>query len=528
MIKKAFILLKINLMTTLNINQKNKKVFAPLFFLGFGIVLFIAFFQYSLMFANYLKTYDLTMLIFPAFSIMGMIMMLMMSTYKSRGALFDFKDSDLLFSMPIPESSILAQKIINMMMFNYIITFLTLIPTAIVYNMIEKTPNIYWFFVFLIFIFMPFIPTLISAVFGYIIGYISSKAKRKSFVETISSFIILLIFLIISTKLDEVTSYLFNHSDNIDNLIKNTFYPLYWIEDALCNGNWLSMLLLIVVNMVSFSIFLFAFNKLFSKINKQMKEKFANKNYEMTELKTNNKIKAMFNKEFTLYTQSSVYMLNTCFGAVSMLMFAISSFFYDTSILTNTILKYSGISISNYQLLTIICGVMASLSCTTPASVSMEGKSLWICRSMPISEMKIFFSKMLVDLTVILPANILAMILLSITFRLTLSESFILFCLILIVGISMTQFGILLNIKYPKLEFKSETEAVKGSLSASLAVYIPIAIAFLLGLLYMVIASFVKFKTYLFSLVILFVIIAIILFICLKTYGVKKFRELYC
>jgi len=528
MINKALILFKLNVINSLKLNDKKRKTFTPLFFAVFGVILFIAFFQYSFMFANYLKTYNLTKLIFPAFSIMGIIMMLMMSTYKARGALFDFKDSDLLFSMPIPASSILIQKIMNMMLFNYIICFFTLIPTSIVYSNLEHVNNLYWIFVSLIFVFLPFIPTLIAAIFGYIIGYISSRSKRKSFIETISAFIIFLLFLLASTQTNMLISYLLKNAKDVDSLVKHVFYPLYWIQSALCYNDWLSMILFVVVNLISFLTFVFILNNLFANINKRMKEQFASKNYEMTGLKHHNKIKAMFNKEFTLYSQSSIYMLNTCFGAISMMIFSISSFFYNTSMIANTILKYTGITLSDYQVLVIICAIMAPLSCTTPASISMESKSLWICRSMPISEMKIFLSKMMVDLFVILPINILAMLLASVTFKLSVIETLILFALILIIGVSMTQFGILLNIKYPKLQFVSETEAVKGSLSASLAVYIPITISFVLGLIYMILESVISFQLYLLILIGGFTIIAILLYVGLRTYGIKKFKELYC
>jgi hypothetical protein len=104
----------------------------------------------------------------------------------------------------------------------------------------------------------------------------------------------------------------------------------------------------------------------------------------------------------------------------------------------------------------------------------------------------------------------------------------ILLLLMLAIGIAMTEFGVLLNIKYPKLHFQSEIEAVKGSTSASLAVYIPIAIAFIAGIIYMIIQTMVSFQSYLLILTSVFSVIAIMLYICLKTYGVKKFRELYC
>ena len=169
---------------------------------------------------------------------------------------------------------------------------------------------------------------------------------------------------------------------------------------------------------------------------------------------------------------------------------------------------------------------MAPLSCTTPDAISMESKALWVCREMPVKEMDIFISKMLVDICLILPMNLIAMILLSVSFNLELIEVIALFLLILFAGLTMTQFGLLLNLKYPKLKFQSETEVIKDSMSASLAVYIPLVISFFLGVLYAVLP--INFLTYVWILDVSFAIFAVIVNLYLRTKGVEAFKKLYC
>lgn len=526
MLKTTLELFRINMINSMKLNDKKKKKTGPLFLGLFLVALFIVFLTYSFMFCQFLHENTATYLIFPAFVGMGMIIMLMITTYKARGALFGFKDADLLFSMPIPESSILAYKILNMMLFNYIVSFLTIIPTSISYALFEPINASYIPFVILTFLSTPLIPTLIAGLFGYVIGYLSSKSKHRSIIETFASLIIVFIFILLTTKIETALEYLLKTETNLETFAQRIFYPLWWIQDALVNGNVLTMLLFTMTSVVSFIIFVMVLNHLFIKINKKLKEKFSSKNFRMIDLKTEKPVIAMFKKEFSLYTKSSIYMLNTCFGSVAMLLFAISSFFFDTTIIRDTIFDLSKIHITNFQILTIICGVMAPLSCTTPDAISMESKGLWICREMPVKEMDIFMSKMLVDICLILPINIIAMLLLSISFELAIIETVALFLLVLLAGLTMTQFGLLLNLKYPKLKFQSEAEVIKESLSASLAVYIPLAISFVLGLIYAILQ--INFLTYVWILCILFVILCILCNIILRTKGVASFKNLYC
>lgn len=526
MIKTTFELFKVNAINSMKLNDKKRKKAGPLFLVLFLISLFIVFLTYSFMFCKFLKEHEITYLIFPAFIGMGMIIMLMITTYKAKGALFGFKDADLLFSMPIPESSILAYKILNMMLFNYIVSFLTVIPTSISYALFEKIGPLYVPFIIITFLICPLIPTLLSGLFGYIIGYLSSKSKHRSIIETFASLFIVFVFILLTTKIKDGLGYLLETETNLETFAQRIFYPLWWIQDAIVNSNIISMSLFVLLSIISFALFITILNHLFIKINKKMKESFSSKSFKMGQLKNNNPISAMYKKEFSLYTKSSIYMLNTCFGSISMLLFAISSFFFDINIISETIKNISGITLSNFQIITIICGIMAPLSCTTPDAISMESKGLWICREMPVKEMHIFLSKMLVDITLILPINILAMLLLSISFNLKIIETIALFALMALVGLTMTQFGLLLNLKYPKLKFQSEAEVIKESLSASLAVYIPLVVAFVLGLVYAIIK--INFLSYVLILCGIFLILCIVTNIILRTYGVKKFRQLYC
>ena len=524
--KEALELFKINIINSMKLNNKGKKKTGPLFLGIFLFALFIVFFTYSFMVEQFLKKHEISYLLFPAFVGMGMIIMLMITTYKARGALFGFKDADLLFSMPIHESSILTYKIMNMMMFNYIVSLLTVVPASITYAMFESVSPLYPLFVLIIFLLAPLMPTLVSALFGYVIGYISSRSKHRSIIETFSSLIIVFIFILLTTKLTDGLEYLLNTATDLSSFAKRIFYPLWWVQTALADGNIVNLLLFSAISIVSFTIFVIIFNHLFVRINKRMKEKFASKNFSKMELKSCSPIIAMFKKEFALYTKSSIYMLNTCFGSIAMILFAISSFFFDTNIITQTIYNITKINITDFQVLVIICGVMAPLSCTTPDAISMESKALWVCREMPVKEMDIFISKMLVDICLILPMNLIAMILLSVSFNLEFIEVIALFLLILFAGLTMTQFGLLLNLKYPKLKFQSETEVIKDSMSASLAVYIPLVISFFLGVLYAILK--INFLTYVWILDASFAIFAIIVNLYLRTKGVEAFKKLYC
>ena len=89
--------------------------------------------------------------------------------------------------------------------------------------------------------------------------------------------------------------------------------------------------------------------------------------------------------------------MNTGFGVVMMVLAAIALPFIDT----NSIVEHnvSG-AIEDHTVFITFC---ISTSCTTMASISIEGQNIWITKSLPVSVYNIFLSKILVNATVIAP-----------------------------------------------------------------------------------------------------------------------------
>ena len=78
----------------------------------------------------------------------------------------------------------------------------------------------------------------------------------------------------------------------------------------------------------------------------------------------------------------------------------------------------SGLSdaIENYT--PIVLASFTLMTCTTHPSISLEGSNAWIMKTIPVSPVKIFLSKIMVNLTVSIPFSLVAAILLKIYLKL--------------------------------------------------------------------------------------------------------------
>ena len=143
--------------------------------------------------------------------------------FRIKNVLFDFKDYDLLMSLPIKRSSVIASKIVSLYIVNLIYTLIIMLPGYVAYVTTLDMPNDLIFFLLLLTI--PIIPILASSIVGIIITWITSFFKNKNVGSYIVNLAVISIVLLISFKtstLDE--NAMVNQSFNMVNSFSR-YYP---------------------------------------------------------------------------------------------------------------------------------------------------------------------------------------------------------------------------------------------------------------------------------------------------------------
>ena len=261
-----------------------------------------------------------------------------------------------------------------------------------------------------------------------------------------------------------------------------------------------------------------------TKTNKKAKK------YNQSSIKVNNKITSLLKKEFKYYFSSPVYIINTLFGIVLMLIMTLY-FCFNSQNFVNlingdmqeqislaTITKYAPVI---YFELVIFMSFMTTI---TSSSISLEGKKINIIKSLPISEKNIIFSKVLFSVILVIPLMLINDLIFIFFVKVKLLDIFLIILLTLIVPTLSAMIGILINLKYPKLKWINEVEVIKQSLSSMNAVFLGMGLG-LISVLIMI--KFYKIAyIVIFIQIIVFILTIIILYFVISKYGVKKFKSL--
>ncbi|MCC0718503.1 putative ABC transporter permease subunit [Clostridioides sp. ZZV14-6105] len=452
------------------------------------------------------------------------VMVIVTSLYKTSSYLFQAKDLELLTSLPIKESTILASKILMLVGTNYLFSSVCMIIPAVVYFLNADVNITYFPYLILLFLALPLLPIVISSIIFLFIGQLSSRLKYKNLVLIIGSVILILAYTVLMSKLNSISVELLKNSVSISETINKIYPPIYYFVDALKTGSIVSFLIFIAISLIPFFVFVTLFAKGFTNINARMGESYKTKNYKFKSQKISKPSKALLKKEFRRYTSSFIYFLNSSIGLLFLIVATIGVLAFGADKIGELLKMNIDFSIIKIQLLGAFLFIIV-INCTTYCSISFEGKNLWILKSSPIDEREIFWSKILMNFLLNAPLSVLCLILVSIKLNFEIQFVMVASCLIVTMSLFVALMGLLSNLIYPNLDWKNEVAVVKRSASMIVTILASLIYIVVLGGTYMLLkVSFLN--MYLILASVLTLILDFMLWRIISIKGVKIFKNL--
>lgn len=508
-----------------------KKILTLLATIYVIIILFFTVGFYAYMLAEPLSKINHTYLIIAIFYIITVIVTFIGGINKTQGVLFTSKDNELLFSMPIKKNDILISRFMQLLIFEYIWTFIIMLPVICIYSYFSKPAFSFYLISLLMILLLPIIPMLLATLIGYLIQLLSSKSKRKNLFRTLFYIIFLGIFMYFSYGFQQYIPKIVEKATSISSFLETIYYPLGVYILCIFKINWLKIIFVLVLNIALFILVINILSIKYFKLLSKLNEQHSKSNYKMKQLKSRSLVKALLFKEIKRFFSSSIYIINTMFGIVLFLLASIYVLYKSEQGLIN-IFKLASINnidvILKYipKAIMIMSAFCISTCAISASSISMEGKTLWILKSLPICIKKIFLSKILTNMILVLPFMILGNILFAIVFKFNIIDIVysLLFCIIFTIFESL--FGLIINLKFPKTNAINDTVIIKQSVSIFLGVFIPM-ISIILSIAIFLIMNIQRINVYLGIILGIYVILDVVIWYILKRYGIKRLYNIY-
>ena len=455
------------------------------------------------------------------------------SVFSTYSTLYKAKDNEMLLAMPIPPGKLLSSKILIVYLTALLFTVIAMIPGLIVYWIYSpRVTVISVVYSILLTLLLALFTTALSCILGWLVALVVGLIPNKQAGAVIFTVVFLGVYYFFYFRITKILQSMLLNIGSIEKTISGYIYPIYKFGQGAV-GDTGAFLIFALIAIALFAVVYIILSRSFFGILTRT-EKHRTKVYVEKKTVSASPSRALLRKEFKRFLGSAAYMLNGAMGSLMMILAAVALIVFSKDIANLMSMlqlgeKMGEIAILKYVPLAVgalLC-FLASSNILTAPSISLEAKTLWLTKSLPVDTNKIFEAKK--QLHIIMTAVPTAVLLIVTALVLKMSIVDAIYCAVLaIVFIYFcASAGLAIGLKLPNMNWTNETVAVKQGGAVFLAMFGGWVVILALGALY----GFVLRKTmepmvYLRILIAFFLIATLAVNAWLKGPGVRRFKEL--
>lgn len=429
----------------------------------------------------------------------AMVMVFFMGLFYLIGMLFFSKDTEFLASLPIPQSTVFAAKFAQVLLGEVATVAVLLLPPFILYGIRSGVDFFFWIRMVVVTFTAPCIPLAIAGLLSLLLMRFTALWRRRDLITVIGSILLLAVFLLgqsfLSSQMPEDLSQgailsLIADSSALLRQVVSFFPPSGWAAQGLSSGGGMLWLYL-GVSAVSLALLIWIAGKIYyggAMAQLETASVKRNASFERGHVRRHGDVTAIFLREWRVVLRSPVYALNGLATFIAgPFILLVPRLFQGAA--TNGELDFLFELLETLVdmrfVLLILAGLFVAIGMINPAvstSLSREGKQFYISRVIPVSPAKQVLGKFLFGFSVAM----ITMVFMGVTAALTMGFAPLIVLGAVLLGVVASIAPIALSqlpdILKPKLNWNSETEAIKQNMNVILGMLIGWAYVAALGI----------------------------------------------
>lgn len=437
---------------------------------GFSVLILFMAAMFALLAAVLIKAYAAMDLVWFYFTVTGTLAVMLGvfgSVFNTYSGLYKSKDNDLLLSLPITVNAIMCSRLLSVFAMSFFYSGIVTLPTVIVYY-IYGAPSFSGVLFSLLLVFViAFLVTDLSCALGYLVAKISVKVKNKTSISVIVFILFVVAYLYFCSKSSDLITDLIANGEAIASNIKIYAIPFYAMGKTGSGDYLCAFIFTASVAVITVAVYLIMKGSFYKIVSSSEKSKT---NFKVKKIKIKSIKKALLHRELKKFFSSITYMLNSGVGILLMPILGVYSF-----VRRETLVGVFEQIPELYSVLPVLCFAIVavtSVMCNISApSISLEGKNLWIIRSLPARTKDVLFAKVKAHLLLTLPCVLFLSVLLCVSCGISVWLSIITVFACTCFTLLHAEAGVMLNLKFPVLNYTNETYAVKQGVSVFVSLF---------------------------------------------------------
>ena len=444
------------------------------------------------------------------------------SVFNTYSGLYLAKDNDMLLSMPIPVGYIMASRLLGVYIMGTLYSSLVIIPAIVVYlSHVFSVKALIGSILFVIIISL--IVMVLACALGWVVAKINSKLKNKSIITVLVSLAFLAIYYVFYFKANQIIRNIISNADAYGAKIKGSAYPLY-VFGKVGSGDILSALIVLVIVGALCALTYYIIARSFIKIATSS-QTVSKKKYIEKRVKAKSVNSAMLGKELQRFFSSPNYILNCGLGILILIGAGVFVLIKGQWLADNITWMLGTENYICVAAAALIC-LIASMNDMSAPSVSLEGKNIWLAQSLPITSWQAIKAKRNMHLVLTGIPALICSVCAIIALKPTLLGALMLIAMPAAFILFFSMFGLMLNLKYPNLNWTNEITPIKQSMSVFVSMFGGWIYAIVFVVAYYPLSARISGELYLVGITAFTGLLCLALDAWLKKKGAKIFAEL--
>lgn len=383
----------------------------------------------------------------------------------AQSQLYDARDNELLLSLPISPGVILASRTLVLFSMDLLTALVVLIPAGAVYWRGKSGWPMGSLTLVLGTVAAALLSLALGCLFGWLVGLLTARIRRRNLMTVLLSLVLLAAYFYGYFRINALLQAILLSGVALAEKIRLFVWPFYAFGMGL-GGDWGLLLAFLAIAAAVTALVLWLLSKTFVAIA-TARRPGARVKYRSQDIRTSSTGKALLSREVTRFFTCPIYLLNSGLGVLLTLVAGVAAIIKGE--LLGTLALQMGVGeLIPFFACAGLCLLASTVMITAP-SVSLEGRYLWVIRSLPVSSQAVLRAKLYAHMAISTPAFLLCGAMLWWVSDASVAMGILILAVPVLFLFCSGAFGLVMNLLLPRLDWVSETEPVKQGASVLLA-----------------------------------------------------------
>ena len=417
----------------------------------------------------------------PALMLMaGSVLGAITTLTKAGPVLFSGASLDPLLSLPLSRRTVVLSRVFSLYFEELLINAGMLLTSGVCCQLVVKAlPAAFWPVLILTVFLAPLIPLGVGGLVGLFVAMLTARMKNKSLFTTVFSMAFVVGVMFLSFNAGTMFTDMADIAGSLQARVFGLYPPARLFVEGL-TGSVGSFLIFAAISLVCLALLCLAAARGFAFFYGAINATARGKAFRMGRQKQTGVLLTLCRKELRQKYNTPAWILNTDMGTLMAVILTVLLAVGGKGAVQEVLEDVFGRGDQTVMLFGLILAVVQCLNLTATASVSMEGKGLWLVKSLPIRADAWLRSKLLVSMLPPTVGGLLCGLILTVAWRLPAWNALMIlgFCLLFSWAFSVVELA--LGLHFSRFDWDSPTEVIKqggGVLLSMLITFLVVGVA---------------------------------------------------